>query len=122
MSYWYLGSPYSKYEKGLDQAHIDVCKEAARYILAGIPVYSPIALSHPVAVHGDIDPLDHSIWIPADRPMMDAALGLVVLKMDGWEDSFGLKYEVRVFSDAGKPIIYAEVGEPIEQVFGRREG
>ena len=120
MSYWYMGSPYSKYSKGLAQAHIDVCKEVARYIKAGVPVYSPIAHTHPVAIYGDIDPLDHTIWLPADRPMMDAAHGLIVLKLDGWEDSYGLKYEIRVFMDAGKPVVYIEPGESVSEIFFER--
>jgi hypothetical protein len=118
MSYWYVGSPYSKYAAGLEQAWIDVCKEVARYIQAGVPVYSPIAFCHPVAIHSGLDPLDHKIWLPADRPMMDAAHGLIVLKMDGWEDSTGLKYEIRVFSD--RPTIYANVGQDIDEVLGKR--
>ena len=110
MSYWYLGSPYSKYAAGLDEAHRVACKEAALLVAAGIPVYSPIAHTHPVAIHGDLDPLDHTIWLPADRPLMDAAFGLIVLMLDGWQDSVGLRYEVEVFTRAGKTIVYMAPG------------
>ncbi len=112
MGFWYLGSPYSKFAGGLDEAHRLVCVEAARLIKAGLPVYSPIAHTHPVALHGVVDPLDHNIWLPADRPMMDAAFGLIVLKLDGWDESFGLKHEIEVFEAAGKPIAYAPPGDP----------
>jgi len=108
VSYWYLGSPYSKYPAGLNAAWEDVCRETARLIRAGVPVYSPIAHTHPVAMYGHMDPLDHSIWLPADKPMMDAACGLIVLKMEGWEASYGLKHEIEVFEAADKPIIYME--------------
>lgn len=106
MSYWYLGSPYSKYPGGLDAAHKAVCENAALLIRAGIPVFSPIAHSHSIARAGGMDPLDHSIWLPADKPMMDAAEGLIVLKLSGWSRSFGLAHEITVFADARKPVFY----------------
>lgn len=110
MSFWYVGSPYSKYPRGITQAHIDVCKEVARLIMLGLPVYSPIAHTHAIALHGELDPLDHEIWLPADQPMMDAARGLIVLKMDGWEVSRGLRYEIDTFYGRGKPIVYLSPG------------
>lgn len=106
MSFWYLGSPYSKYLDGLDAAHREVCRAAAGLIKAGVPVYSPIAHTHPIAVHGELDPLDHNIWLPADEPMMDAAKGLIVLMLTGWQASFGLSHEIGVFLKAGKPVVY----------------
>jgi hypothetical protein len=81
---------------------------AARFIKAGIPVFSPIAQSHPVALHGGIDPLSHDIWLPADRPMMDAACGIIVVRMEGWEESVGIAHEIAVFKAAGKPVLYVD--------------
>lgn len=106
MSYWYLGSPYSRYPEGLDAAHKAVCENAALLIKAGVPVFSPIAHSHAIAMAGRMDPLDHSVWLPADQPMMDAAKGLIVLKLAGWSRSYGLAHEITAFADAKKPIIY----------------
>jgi hypothetical protein len=121
VSYWYLGSPYSKYPGGLTQAHIDVCREAARLISLGLPIFSPIAHTHPIAMISGLDPLDHMIWLLADQPMMDAAFGLIVLKMDGWSRSYGLKHEIETFADVGKPIVYLTPGEtPDPRVWLRR--
>lgn len=105
MSFFYLASPYSKYPGGIEAAHADVCMEAALLVRAGIPVYSPIAHTHPIAIHGDIDPFDHSIWLEADRTFMDAAQGLIVCEMEGWETSYGIGVEIEHFKKAGKPII-----------------
>lgn len=58
MTLSYLGSPYSLYPAGLDQACIDACKIAARLLTKGITVYSPIAHCHEIAIAGGIDPLD----------------------------------------------------------------
>jgi hypothetical protein len=111
MRYWYLSSPYSKYPRGIVQAHADVCREAARLIRLGLPIFSPIAHSYAIAIHGGLNPFDHEIWLPADQPMMDAAYGLIVSKMEGWDMSYGLRYEIDTFYGVGKPIVYLSPGE-----------
>lgn len=110
MSYWYLATPYSKYRDGIDEAWKLACREAALLIRAGVPVYSPIAHTHPVAIHGGIDPYDHGIWLPADEPMMRAARGLIVLRAAGWTHSFGITFEMRAFEAADKPVLFMDPG------------
>ena len=106
--YWYLATPYSKYPDGIQAAFEDAATNTAALVRQGIPVFSPIAHTHPVAVYGGIDPYDHSIWIPADKPLMEAAHGLLVCKMKGWEESYGIKVEIEHFEAAGKPVHYLE--------------
>lgn len=102
--FWYLGTPYSKYPSGLDEAFKDAARAAAHLVRGGVRVYSPIAHTHPVAIYGGIDPFDHDVWLPADRPFMDAACGLIVVKMPSWRESYGLKVEIDTFEAAGKPV------------------
>jgi hypothetical protein len=111
-SYWYLGSPYSKYPAGLTLAAFDVARIAAAFAKRGISVYSPIAHTHPIAQAGDLDPLDHKIWLPFDEPMMRSAYGLIVAMMDSWQTSYGLKVEIDWFKSHGRPIVYLEVPPP----------
>lgn len=103
----YLGSPYTRYVEGIESAYVEACKAAAKLISRGYPAYSPIAHTHPVAMYGGLDPLNHDLWLEADRPLMDAAAALVVLMLPGWKESLGLAHEIAVFRQAGKPIIYA---------------
>ena len=110
LTFWYLASPYSKYPCGLNCAFVDVCKQATLLVEQGIPVFSPIAHTHPIALHGGLDPLDHSIWIPADEPFMRAASGLIVLKLDGWKESHGVKIEIDHFLEARKPVVFMTPG------------
>lgn len=107
--WWYLGSPYSKHPLGIEAAYREICAIAARIMRHGVPVFSPIAHSHSVSVHGLIDPLDHEFWLPADAPFMQSAYGLLVAKMESWEESFGLRHEIEEFAKQGKPIFYLEV-------------
>lgn len=110
MTYWYLATPYSKYPGGLWAAFDTACYQAGILVKAGVPVFSPIAHTHPIARASGMDPLDHSIWLPCDRPLMDAACGIIVCKMHTWEKSYGIAEEIKVFEAAGKPVIYMEPG------------
>lgn len=102
MSYYYVATPYSAYPAGIDAAFHDACTATAEFIKRGIPVYSPIAHTHPVALAGGMDPLDHTIWLPADQPFMDAARGLIVVQMDGWDKSKGIAFEIEAFEKVSK--------------------
>lgn len=108
--FWYLATPYSKYADGIEAAFVEAAKQTALLIRAGVRVYSPICHTHPAAIHGGIDPLDHGIWLPADEPFVRAARGLLVCKLTGWKDSYGVSVEIRAFRKAGKPVIYMEPG------------
>jgi hypothetical protein len=100
----YLATPYSKWKLGPEDAFIEASKLAARLLVSGVKVYSPIAHTHPLAVYGKLDPLDHSIWLPFDEAMMEAANILIVAHMDGWHESKGIAHEIDFFERAGKPI------------------
>ena len=112
----YLATPYSKYRDGLEGAFRMACRQAAVLIRAGIHCYSPIAHTHPISQHGGIDPYDHSIWLPADRPFMEAAFALVVVMADGWEQSFGIDAEIKAFYVAGKPVFYMTPDQAPEEL------
>lgn len=115
MTYWYLATPYSKYPEGLEAAFRLACVETARLVKGGIPVFSPIAHTHPVAMAADMDPLDHTIWLPCDEPMMKAACGLILLRAESWERSYGMKVEREAFEAAGKPVVFMDPGVvPVE--------
>lgn len=100
----YLATPYTHYPHGIVRAFEDASALAARLIQQGLRVYSPIAHTHPIAVHGGISPVDHEIWLPFDETMMAAADTLYVAEMAGWHRSRGIAHEIGVFERAGKPI------------------
>lgn len=105
-TYYYLCTPYSRYKDGLEAAWQAACLAAAALVRAKVPFYCPIAETHPIAVIGDLDPMDHEIWLACDKPKLDAAGGLLVCMMPGWSDSYGISVEIEAFQDAGKPIYY----------------
>jgi hypothetical protein len=104
----YLATPYTKYHLGIEAAFVHAAEISALLLTTGVRVYSPIAHTHPLAVYGKLDPLDHSIWLPFDEAMMDAADCLIVARMKGWDESFGVKHEIEFFARERKPIIHID--------------
>jgi hypothetical protein len=110
MSFYYLASPYSKFPHGVHKAHQLACEATALLVQNGIPVFSPIAHTHDVAIYGKLDPCAHTLWMPADRPFMLAAKGIIVLRLEGWEDSYGVQLELDHFVFNHKPIHWMDPG------------
>ena len=101
----YLATPYTKYHQGLQTAYMEAAQAAALLVRSGVPVFCPITHTHPISVHGKIDPNDHAIWMPADAPFMELAGGLCIFQMPGWNLSKGILIELEAFAARGKPII-----------------
>lgn len=116
MTFFYLATPYSKYPGGLQAAFDMACEQTALLVKAGIPVFSPIAHTHPVAMIAGMDPLDHTIWLPCDQPMMDAASGIIMVRAESWEKSYGMKVELETFTAAGKRVVWMDPGVVPEEL------
>jgi len=120
--YWYLATSYSIHPEGLEAAFRMALRAAGVLIQAKIPVFSPIAHTHPIAIEMGLDPLDHSIWMPADMPMMEGAHGIIVLRDGGWESSYGIQCERAEFAMAGKIELFMDPGQIPEALrFQRRQ-
>lgn len=105
--YWYLASPYSLYPTGQEQAHADICCIAGRLLKNEISIFSPIAHSHPIADYADIE-MGHEFWMNANRHLIEGAVGLVVVKLESWDESRGIESEIGIFRQAKKPILYLD--------------
>ena len=104
--YWYLGTAYTRYPGGLDAAYVIACRAVARLWDQGVPCLSPIAMTHGAGTVAGLDLEDPEFWKWVDEPFVWAAMGLIVLHMDGWRKSAGLAHEIRAFQGAGKPIVH----------------
>lgn len=104
----YLATPYTKYTAGIDAAFRDAAALAAKLLMLGVRVYSPISHCHPMSQYGGIDPKDHSIWLSYQEALMAKADALLVAQLLGWRESYGVDHEVKFFSRARKPVFYLD--------------
>ena len=70
-------------------------------------VYSAISMSHPIAVENGLG-LDWAFWRPNDVYFIGICDEVRVLQYPGWEESEGIKAEIRIAASMGKPVRYME--------------
>jgi len=107
--FYYLAGPYSKLNH--EQANKAHCEAAALLKNAGITVYSPIAHGHAITTIGGLGFRDCDWWLDHCWPFAKAALGCIILTIDGWQESKGTLAEAEWFRDMGKPVIPMMPGE-----------
>ena len=101
----YLASPYSHPDPAVrEQRFHAACRAAVALLHAGRVVFSPIAHSHPLAQHSL--PGNWQFWEQYDRKFLERCDEVVVLMLDGWEESVGVQAEIRIARELGKPVRY----------------
>jgi hypothetical protein len=109
----YLASPYSHRDPEIRQKRYEAAVRAsARLASAGIPVYSPIAHSHPIEVAtGGLIP--HTYWMSIDLMVLPVCSKMVVLRLPGWEESKGVAKEIDAAGAAGIPVIRTDLADVV---------
>ena len=102
----YLASPYSHINAGVRKKRYERAVSHAALLMReqGEAVFSPIAHSHPIALHG----LDGTweTWAEMDLAIIALCLELVVLQLPGWDRSRGIKAEVAEAERLGILVTY----------------
>lgn len=102
----YLASPFSHQNPIVrHQRYVAVCKAAGRYMRAGEIIFSPIAHSFAIEEHFDDGKIeDGTFWLKQDFPILARCTKLVVLTLDGWEQSKGIAAEIEFAATHGIPM------------------
>lgn len=104
----YLCSPYSHADpKVRHERYLAVLKKTGEYLANGEFVFSPICYSHQFAVSSDFD-VRWEFWKPFDLHMIEISDGLIVMQLEGWEQSIGVKAEIEYAKVLNIPIEYIE--------------
>lgn len=102
----YLASPYSHSDPEIRRQRFEtVCFAAANFMRDGHHIFSPIAHTHPIALHGEL-PKGWEFWQEYDRKIIAVCGELWVLRMDGWDKSVGVQAEIKIAEELGIPVKY----------------
>jgi len=115
MSFTYLASPYSPVgEHSPEQRHLlrqaryeQVCAKAAELMLKHELIFCPIAHSHPIEQKMD-GIKDGNFWLLQDFAILAAASKVKVYRMEGWEQSYGVRKEIEFAHAHGIPVEYID--------------
>ncbi len=73
----------------------------------GVHLYAPIPHTHPIAEAGDL-PKGWDYWGAYDRAILSCCNKIIVLKLDGWQESKGVQAEIAIAAEQGITIEYLE--------------
>ena len=101
----YLAIPYSHSDKAIREYRFrTACRASAVLMKHGIVVFSPLSHSIPIAEYvGDIES-EHDFWLSQDIPILRRCDELLILGIDGWTESKGVKQEMFEALRLRKPI------------------
>ena len=104
----YICSPYSHFDPAVREQRFEAaCRAAAELTRQGRSVFSPVVHSHNLCRHGL--PLDWQFWQRHDLKFLAICNEIVVLKLDGWEQSVGVQAEIAAARALGKPVSFLAV-------------
>ena len=104
----YLATPYSKFLGGREQAYHLACKMTMELMDKGMFVFSPIAHSHSIEEEARTI-RDGDWWLAQDFEILKRCDELVVYKLPGWDQSYGVKHEIAFANSCGIPISYMDM-------------
>jgi len=104
----YLASSYSHRDPAVMQDRYEqVCQAAADMVAEGQMAISPIAYGHTLLGYREM-PGDWTFWESFCISLLAKCDRIVVLQMDGWQESRGVQAEIRYAEANGIPIDYVE--------------
>lgn len=105
----YLATPYSHPLESVRRERFELVNiAAAKLMLQGYLVFSPISHTHPISEAVEM-PQDWDFWEKYDRTFIEWADEIHVLKQYGWEDSIGVTAEIKLAEQMGKPVVFIEL-------------
>lgn len=102
----YLAVPYTHENPQIREWRFNKANEAAAYLMKkGLLVFSPISHSHPIAVTSGL-PTDWEYWKKFCNAYLSHCNKIIILMLEGWEESVGVQNEIKIAEEYGIEIEY----------------
>ena len=117
----YLACPYSHDDPVVRHARFEAANKASAALMrAGVLIFSPISHTHPIAEH-DL-PKGWDFWGRYDREYLVVCRAMIVLTLEGYATSNGVKAEVSIMREMKKPIFWLRPDELVGDIAKRLRG
>jgi len=111
----YLAAPYSHPDLAVRRARFEAATAAAaRLVAQGRVVFSPLTMTHPIdlALAQGGESLGSAYWVAYDEAFMEHCTEMLILPLDGWESSSGIRRERAFFESRNRPVRFLDLDEP----------
>ena len=108
MTILYLACPFTHNDPAIrEHRYRTSCIAAAKLMKAGIVVFNP--LSHSVPINEFLSSVDsHEFWMSMDLPILRRCDELLILGLEGWRESRGVRAEMFEAMALAKPVTQIE--------------
>lgn len=104
----YFAAPYSDSDPEVTNKRFEIiCKKVSNLTSNGFVVISPIIYGHTLIQYKAI-PSDWTFWKTFCQSFLIKCQEMIVLKIDGWDTSIGVKEEIRIAEQLGMNITYID--------------
>ena len=111
----YLACPYSHDDAAVRLARFEEANKASAVLMrAGVLVFSPISHTHPIAQY-DL-PTGWDFWQRYNRAYLEICKAIVVLTIDGWAKSKGVREECGIMRELHRSVYYFHYKEPVDEL------
>ena len=111
----YLVSPYTHADPRVREERFRAaCQATAELMRAGQPTLSPVMFGHLLTEYNL--PGDWSFWAPFATEYLQRCDEVVVLMLDGWQESVGVQAEIRIAEANGTPVRYVAADQVLSVV------
>ena len=108
MTLLYLACPFTHNDPAIrEHRYRTSCIAAAKLMKSGIVVFNP--LSHSVPINEFLSDIDsHEFWMSMDLPILRRCDEVLILGLEGWRESRGVRAEMFEAMALAKPITQIE--------------
>lgn len=113
MSYFYISNPYNGTDAQREERAQIAAKVCGLLLKKDIHAWSPIVHNHAMMKTFNQFTLEErqTKILDFDFSLLKASKGMIVLKIDGWKESFGVKAEIELCQQLSIPIKYLDPKE-----------
>lgn len=102
----YLASPYSDPDPFVrEERYLRACKVLASLLAQNIWTFSPIVHCHELKKIVDL-PYEHEFWLEYDCHILALCDELLIIRIEGWDRSRGVKMETDFANEKGIKVTY----------------
>lgn len=107
----YLACPYTHPDPAIRKERFHAAtRAAAELIRGGNVVFSPVTMTHPIDLFlaGGGSTLGSAFWVHFDEAFMEFCDEIVVVRLEGWEQSAGIARERKFFEERGRSVRFVD--------------
>lgn len=115
MKFYYISNPYNGTAEEMRERARVAAEACATLLRRGVHAWSPIVHNHALLAQVPFTLEERrELILPFDFTLLRASRGMIVLKIPGWDRSYGVSKEIELCAELGLPVHYLEPTELAE--------